>query len=169
MKEKYYIKFHEYLKDVVKHFQETGSMRHFSELSNKHKCTKITIPLFYEYGLHLVEGEPSRKISDTIRDRIYEDGKKSYNKPTKFKNGDIVAWYNEDGLECIASMRDDGMFSYCLNFEKKGEVFTVGEIPEGVEIVKPSYELLMDFTKYLSEEAIYLSNLFFERQQTLFP
>ena len=32
MQEKYYIKFHEYLKDVVKHFQETGSMRNFSEL-----------------------------------------------------------------------------------------------------------------------------------------
>ena len=28
--------------------------------------------------MHQMEGEPSRKISDTIRDRIYEEGRKHY-------------------------------------------------------------------------------------------
>lgn len=171
MKEKYYIKFHEYLKDVVKHFQETGSMRHFSELSAKHKCTKITIPLFYEYGLHLVEGEPSRKISDTIRDRIYEDGRKQKGlevKTTRFKKGEIIAWI-KDGRECVAVVDDDDFFRYCTNYDKDGDWFTCNELPSDAEFIKPSYEGLMAFTSHITELEDYHRKRYEERVTTLFP
>lgn len=165
MKEKYYIKFHEYLKDVVRHFQETGSMRHFSELSNKHKCTKITIPLFYEYGLHLVEGEPSRKISDTIRDRIYENGRKHKGlevKTTRFKKGEIIAWMDE-GRECVAVVGEDDMFDYCTNKAKDGGLWVCDEIPTDTEIIKPSYTGLMELAQLLaSSEAYYRSRVLFQ-------
>ena len=165
MKEKYYIKFHEYLKDVVKHFQETGSMRNFSELSAKHKCTKITIPLFYEYGLHQVDGEPSRKISDTIRDRIYEEGRKQKGlevKTTRFKKGEIIAWI-KDGRECVAVVDEDDMFCYCTNKAKDGGLWVYYEIPTDTEIIKPSYTGLMELAQLLaSSEAYYRSRVLFQ-------
>lgn len=171
MKEKYYIKFHEYLKDVVKHFQKTGSMRHFSELSSKHKCTKITIPLFYEYGLHLVEGEPSRKISDTIRDRIYEDNRKQKGlevKTTRFKKGEIIAWI-KDGRECVAVVDDDDMFSYCINYDKGGNWFVCDEIPTDVEFINPSCIGLMVLAHHLADmEALYRGK-YEESCKVLFP
>lgn len=171
MKEKYYIKFHEYLKDVVKHFQETGSMRHFSELSNKHKCTKITIPLFYEYGLHLVDGEPSRKISDTIRDRIYEDNRKQKGlevKSTRFKKGEIIAWM-KDGRECVAVVDDDDMFSYCINYDLDGNWFVCDEIPTDVEFINPSYTGLMELARHLADMEASFRGKYEESCKVLFP
>lgn len=171
MKEKYYIKFHDYLKDVVKHFQETGSMRHFSDLSKKHKCTKITIPLFYEYCLHQVEGEPSRKLSDTIRDRILEDGRKRRGaevKTTRFKKGEIIAWM-KDGRECVAVVGDDDMFDYCSNMAKDGGLWVCDEIPIDTEIFKPSYTGLKEMVRLLASSEAYYRKLDEERMLKLFP
>ena len=170
MREKYYIKFHEYLKDVVKHFQETGSLRHFSEIAIKHKCTKITVPLFYEYGLHLLEGEPSRKISDTIRDRITDDDRKKRGvdvKKTRFNKGDIIAWI-QDGRECVALVDEDEIFSYCTNFDKQGDFFACDGIPYDVEFIKPSYAGLMEFVQHMSVAEEYYRKRDEERVGTLF-
>lgn len=170
MKEKYYTKFHEYLKDVVKHFQETGSMRNFSKLSEKHKCTKVTIPLFYEYGLHLVEGEPSRKISDLIRDRIADDERKRKGmevvKP-RFNKGDIIAWI-KDGRECVAVVDDGDMFSYCLNYDSEGNWFVCDAIPTDVEFISPSYSCLMELAHHLADAELYHRKMNEERMNTLF-
>lgn len=171
MKEKYYIKFHDYLKDVVKHFQETGSMRHFSDLSKKHKCTKITIPLFYEYCLHQVEGEPSRKLSDTIRDRILEDGRKRRGaevKTTRFKKGEIIAWM-KDGRECVAVVSDDDMFSYCINYDFDGNWFVCDEIPTDVEFINPSYTGLMELARHLADMEASYREKYDESLKVLFP
>ena len=171
MKEKYYIKFHEYLKDVVKHFQETGSMRHFSKLSEKHKCTKITIPLFYEYGLHLEDGEPSRKISDIIRDRIADDERKRKGidvVKSRFNKGDIIAWI-KDGRECVAVADEDDMFLYCTNHDKNGDFFMCGEIPYEVEFVKPSYAGIIEYLQHLSASEDFYHKQDIERMRTLFP
>lgn len=170
MKEKYYIKFHEYLKDVVKHFQETGSLRNFSDIASKHKCTKITVPLFYEYGLHLLEGEPSRKISDIIRDRITDDDRKKRGvevKKTRFNKGDIIAWI-KDGRECVAIVDDGDMFSYCTNYDKQGDFFVYDPIPTDVEFVKPSYSGLLEVTQQLASMEEYYRLRDEERVGTLF-
>lgn len=170
MKEKYYIKFHDYLKDVVKYFQETGSLRKFSDIAIKHKCTKVTIPLFYEYGLHLLEGEPSRKISDTIRDRIADDERKRKGievvKP-RFSKGEIIAWI-QDGRECVALVDEDDMFSYCTNHDKQGDFFVYDGIPDDVEFTKPSYAGLLDFVQHLSAIEEYYRKRDEERLATLF-
>ena len=165
MKEKYYTKFHEYLKDVVKYFQETGSLRKFSDIAVKHKCTKITIPLFYEYYLHQLDGEPSRKLSDTIRDRIADDERKRKGVDvieTRFNKGDIIAWI-ENGRECVALVGEDDMFEYCTNRAKDGGLWVCDEIPTDTEIIKPSYTGLMELAHLLaSSEAYY-------RNRVLFP
>lgn len=170
MKEKYYTKFHEYLKDVVKHFQETGSMRHFSKLSEKHKCTKITIPLFYEYGLHLVEREPSRKISDIIRDRIADDERKRKGmevvKP-RFNKGDIIAWI-ENGHECVAVADEGDTFTYLIKDEYEGYRFICDMIPTDVEFVNPSYANLMELAHHLASMESYYRQRDEERATTLF-
>ena len=170
MKEKYYTKFYEYLKDVVKYFQETGSLRKFSDIAVKHKCTKITIPLFYEYGLHLVDGEPSRKISDLIRDRIADDERKRKGidvvKP-RFNKGDIIAWI-KDGRECVALVDEGEMFSHCTNFDKQGDFFACDGIPYDVEFTKPSYAGLMEFVQHLSVTEEYYRKRDEERVATLF-
>ena len=170
MKEKYYTKFHEYLKDVVKHFQETGSLRNFSDIAIKHKCTKISIALFYEYGLHLLEGEPSRKISDTIRDRIYDDERKRRGvnvvKP-RFNKGEIIAWI-KDGRECVAVVGEGDMFSYCLNYDCEGNWFVCDAIPTDVEFVKPSYANLMELAHHLADVEDYHRKMNENRLNTLF-
>lgn len=170
MKEKYYTKFHEYLKDVVKHFQETGSLRNFSDIALKHKCTKITIPLFYEYDLHLIEGEPSRKTSDLIRDRIADDERKRKGlevvKP-RFNKGDIIAWI-KDGRECVAVADEDDMFFYCTNYDKQGDFFVSHNIPDDVEFVKPSYAGIIEYLQHLSAEEDYYRKTLQERATTLF-
>ena len=170
MKEHYYTKFYEYLKDVVKHFQKTGSMRNFSKLSTKHKCTKITVPLFYEYGLHLVEGEPSRKVSDTIRNRITNDERKRKGadvKSTRFNKGDIIAWI-KDGRECVAVVDEDDMFSYCLNYDADGNWFLCDAIPTDVEFVQPSYANLLVFARHMADCEAYHRKMNEDRMNSLF-
>lgn len=89
MKQEIYNKFHAYLCDVCKHYQENKSLRHFSQLAAKHGCTKITTQQFFENSLHLV-AEPkfiqSCIIRDIIagKDRERREEKANNNQPTLF-------------------------------------------------------------------------------------
>lgn len=67
-----YEKFHNYLCDVIRYYQEKKTLKGFSEVAKNHHCAKITTELFYQYGLDEI-ADPSmldKKVSHKIRNQI---------------------------------------------------------------------------------------------------
>lgn len=134
--------FYEYLKDVIKHYQETGGLRNFSPLAKKWGVKAITKDLFYMYELHKIEkgSTISRFQSDCIRKSISEKDKI---RRSKFGNGDVVVW-NRNGFRSVAVIDDGLMFSVCLNYrsreDEQDRVWYYDGIPTDVKIEKAKEE-----------------------------
>ena len=85
-----YDKFYNYLKDVVKYYQEKKTLKGFSELAKKHHTAAITQELFFKFGLDNASNL-ERKTSNDIRNIIAKG--KSVIKPAKEKQEN-----NDDGI-----------------------------------------------------------------------
>lgn len=154
MKKQQFDSFYYYLCDVASLYKSTGSLRNFSALAKKYKCTKITIAQFYEYGLHELSDSPSRQLSDKIRNDISELERKRKLGNPRFTKGQIIAWKNNDGSEAIASVATDATrFSYCYNFKGNKCMVIFDSIPDDVEIITPSHETLVKFCEELVRQA----------------
>lgn len=165
MKEETYNKFHAYLCDVVKHYRENKSLRNFSKLATKHGCTHITSQQFFEHGLHQLSIKVTPMLSCLIYDIIVAE-KKAKRKareraemPTapllplkRFRDGEVVAWVDSRGLECVAVVDENGWYNYGYNIGNHGGIYYSDEVPENITIVEPSAEMLKRFLAELAKE-----------------
>jgi hypothetical protein len=165
MKQEIYNKFHAYLCDVVKHYRENKSLRNFSKLATKHGCTHITSQQFFEHGLHQLPCEVPPMLSYLIYDSIVADKRykrkerersKMQTVPSlplkRFHDGEVVAWVDNRGLECIAVVDENGWYNYGYNIGKHGGIYYCEEVPENITLVEPSAEMLKRFLSELAKE-----------------
>lgn len=138
MNKKAFDNFYEYLKEVIKYYQETGGLRNFSHLSKKWGVKAITKEQFYLYELHKIhKGETiTRVMSDHIRETISLQRRRQRNPLSK---GDIVAW-NNNSYRSVAVIEDGYSFSVCLNYrgkeDEQNRIWTFDEIPSDAKIEK---------------------------------
>lgn len=111
-----YDKFYNYLKDVVRYYQEKKTLKGFSELAKKHHTAAITQELFFKFGLDNVNNL-ERKTSNDIRN-IIAKGKCAI-KPAKEEQEN-----NDDG---ICTFKDVGDW---IDFFGKEQDVLSGSKPE---------------------------------------
>lgn len=111
-----YDKFYNYLKDVVRYYQEKKTLKGFSELAKKHHTAAITQELFFKFGLDNVNNL-ERKTSNDIRN-IIAKGKCAI-KPAKEEQEN-----NDDG---ICTFKDVGDW---IDFLGKEQDVLSGDKPE---------------------------------------
>lgn len=111
-----YEKFYNYLKDVVRYYQEKKTLKGFSELAKKHHCAAITRELFFKFGLDNVNNL-ERKTSNDIRNIIAKG--ECVIKPAKEEQEN-----NDDG---ICTFKDVGDW---IDFLGKEQYVLSGDKPE---------------------------------------
>ena len=111
-----YDKFYNYLKDVVRYYQEKKTLKGFSELAKKHHTAAITQELFFKFGLDNVNNL-ERKTSNDIRNIIAKG--KCVIKPAKEEQ--------ENNDEGICTFKNIG---YWVDFLSKEEDVLVSENPD---------------------------------------
>lgn len=173
MKQEIYKKFHQYICEVVKHYKQTGSMRNFSKIARKYKCSRITQQMFFENSLHLIKDEPSFLQSCMIYD-IVASKKKASRKPKAYKvpdvdpdlfnrprlhfdDGQVVAWKWKSGTTDtvnIAVVDENGWFNYGYNVENDGDIYYGGNMNDyrgDIEYVEPPVSVLKEFLSQLAQ------------------
>lgn len=116
-----YDKFYNYLKDVVKYYQEKKTLKGFSELAKKHHTAAITQELFFKFGLdNVIDHEKlDRNVSNKIRS-ILAKGEKSVIPIKEMKEEQK----NDEG---ICTFKNIG---YWVEFLSKEEDILVSENPD---------------------------------------
>lgn len=163
-----------YLKEVIEFYNENGSLRNFSKITQKHKITAITQELFFKYGLDKMQvgSTPTIQQCESVLTEIRsrKENKKntqkeeSKKKEPKFKAGSIVAYENKEGIRTIAYVGEDDYAWFALNrlCKKEGtdRIWIYDEIPYCVmngtwKVVEPTKEDCERFIKELSRELDY--------------
>lgn len=159
---KIYERFHKYLSEVVVYYQKNGSLKNFSIIAKKWGVKAVTKDLFYKYNLHNIKMGymPSREISDEIRNVLANKDSASHKKH-KFHKDDIVAW-ERNGFRSVAHIREDNMFSICLNYrgreDEQNRIWECDALPIDVKIEKANVNDLKRLALYLIKDC-YKENL----------
>ena len=123
-----YEKFHNYLCDVIRYYQEKKTLKGFSEIAKNHHCSKITTELFFQYGLHTITSASmlDKKVSKKIRDQIAKCHTERYGaKKEEFVDKSICTFKQfDDKCDLLISDEDipplsKGMLVYIVTKENK--------------------------------------------------
>lgn len=154
MKEEIYERFHLYLCDVVSYYQENKTLKNFSDIAKKWGVKAIPKELFYVYNLHQLNGQPTRQVSDKIRD-ILSKQDAIRRKKNRFHHGDVVAW-ERNGQRSVALLESDKEFIVCLNYrsreDEKDRVWVHDSMPDDVVVEKANMEDVLSLLRTIVKE-----------------
>ena len=157
-----YVRFYNYLCEVVSFYQKHKSLKFFTLIAKKYKVSAITKDTFYSYDLHKIpEGTvPSRELSDAIRNAMLKEKEESRNKVNLIK-GETVAW-NNNGFRSIAVIDEGLSFLICLNYRGKEDeqdrLWMFDSIPEDVALERANVSDLKKLVSVLLDCYIHESS-----------
>lgn len=176
-----------YLKEVIEYYHANGSLRNFSNITQKHKITSIPQELFFKHGLDKMQVgstptiQQCESILDDIRSRKHNKNNKDekqipVKKEPKFKAGSIISYENKEGIRAMSYIGEDDFAWFSLNrFCRKEEtdrVWIYDELPycltEGTwKVVEPTKE---DYERFIKALSLELNDKFKRegKQKTLF-
>lgn len=153
--------FHNYLCDVVLHYQENGTLKNFSVLAEKWKVKAITKEMFYMHDLHKIKypEQPTREKSDMVRNEMAQMGSCRRNS-VRFKIGDVVAWnHGNEDLRSVAVVAEYNQFSVCLNYrgrkDETDRIWYVDNLPKNTIIEYATKEDMKRLIGVLASEMAY--------------